>query len=93
MAGIGLGDVGHQADGKVTRIISSGEVITFVVGADDTVARRNVVLGQRDGIYWVVDSGLEEGDRVIVNGIQKVRSGMPVTASPVAALPDADADR
>ena len=65
----------------------------FVVGADDTVARRNVVLGQRDGIYWVVDSGLEEGDRVIVNGIQKVRSGMPVTASPVAALPDADAER
>jgi membrane fusion protein, multidrug efflux system len=65
----------------------------FVVGDDDTVARRNVVLGQRDGIYWVVESGLEEGDRVIVNGIQKVRSGMPVTASPVAALPDANAER
>ena len=63
----------------------------FVVGDDGTVARRNVVLGQRDGIYWVVESGLDEGERVIVNGIQKVRSGMPVTASPVESLPDAGA--
>jgi RND family efflux transporter MFP subunit len=56
----------------------------FVVLEDDTVARRNVTLGQREGVAWVVQSGLEEGDRVIVNGIQKVRSGMTVTATPVA---------
>ncbi|MEE4174084.1 MAG: efflux RND transporter periplasmic adaptor subunit [Xanthomonadales bacterium] len=56
----------------------------FIVGDDDTVARRNVTLGQRQGVNWVVLDGLEEGDRVIVNGIQKVRSGMTVTASPVA---------
>ena len=56
----------------------------FVVQADDTVARRNVTLGQREGVNWVVTSGLEEGDRVIVNGIQKVRSGMKVVATPVA---------
>lgn len=56
----------------------------FVVLEDDTVARRNVTLGQREGVAWVVQSGLEEGDRVIVNGIQKVRSGMAVTATPVA---------
>lgn len=65
----------------------------FVVGEDGAVDRRNVTLGQRDGIYWVVESGLEEGDRVIVNGIQKVRSGMPVTATPVESLPDAGAER
>ena len=59
----------------------------FVVRADDTVARRNVTLGQREGVDWVVLDGLEAGDRVIVNGIQKVRSGMTVTASPVAASP------
>jgi membrane fusion protein (multidrug efflux system) len=56
----------------------------FVVREDDTVARRNVTLGQREGIAWVVLEGLEEGDRVIVNGIQKVRSGMTVIATPVA---------
>lgn len=53
----------------------------FVVLPDDTVARRNVKLGSREGIDWVVLEGLEPGDRVIVNGIQKVRSGMTVTAS------------
>ncbi len=56
----------------------------FVVRDDDTVARRNVTLGQREGIAWVVLDGLEEGDRVIVNGIQKVRSGMTVIATPVS---------
>ena len=56
----------------------------FVVRDDDTVARRNVTLGQREGVAWVVLDGLEEGDRVIVNGIQKVRSGMTVTATPVS---------
>lgn len=56
----------------------------FVVEDDDTVARRNVTLGQREGVAWVVQEGLEEGDRVIVNGIQKVRSGMKVSATPVA---------
>jgi RND family efflux transporter MFP subunit len=65
----------------------------FVVGDDGTVGRRNVALGQRDGIYWVVESGLDEGERVIVNGIQKVRTGMPVSATPVESLPDAGASR
>ena len=59
----------------------------FVIGEDATVARRNVILGQRQGTYWLVESGLDEGDRVIVNGIQKVRSGMPVNASPIESLP------
>lgn len=65
----------------------------FVVGSDDTVARRNVTLGQRDGVFWVVESGLAAGDRVIVNGIQKVRSGMPVAATPVESLPLTGANR
>lgn len=56
----------------------------FIVQDDNTVARRNVTLGQREGIAWVVQEGLEEGDRVIVNGIQKVRSGMTVNATPVS---------
>jgi membrane fusion protein (multidrug efflux system) len=51
------------------------------------VARRNVELGQRHGVMWIVESGLEEGDRVIVNGIQKVRSGMTVSATPVESMP------
>jgi len=56
----------------------------FTIGADETVARKNVQLGQREGMNRVVESGLEEGDRVIVNGVQKVRPGAKVTATPVA---------
>ena len=36
---------------------------------------------------WIVLGGLQEGERVIVNGIQKVRPGLTVVASPVAAVP------
>jgi RND family efflux transporter MFP subunit len=59
----------------------------YIVREDDTVARRNVTLGLRDGIDWVVESGLEEGMRVIVNGVQKVRPGMTVAATPIESKP------
>lgn len=59
----------------------------FIVDGENQVARRNVELGQRHGVMWIVESGLEEGDRVIVNGIQKVRSGMTVSATPVESMP------
>ncbi|KAA9130911.1 efflux RND transporter periplasmic adaptor subunit [Marinihelvus fidelis] len=59
----------------------------FVVDDSDTVVRKNVSLGQRDGTRLVVESGLEEGDRVIVYGIQKVRVGMQVTATDIEAQP------
>ena len=57
----------------------------YVVGDDNIVARKNVTLGPREGVDWVVDGGLEEGDRVVVNGIQKLRNGIEVSASPVEA--------
>jgi membrane fusion protein (multidrug efflux system) len=59
----------------------------FVVDDGDNVARKNVTLGQREGTRWVVETGLEEGDRVVVHGVQKVRPGMQVTASPVGEQP------
>lgn len=59
----------------------------YTVNNDNQVIRKNVSLGQRHGVNWVVESGLEEGDSVIVNGVQKVRPNMPVTPSPVSAEP------
>jgi membrane fusion protein (multidrug efflux system) len=59
----------------------------YIIDNDDQVQRRNVELGQRQGVDWVVESGLENGNRVIVNGIQKVRSGITVTGTPIAATP------
>jgi membrane fusion protein (multidrug efflux system) len=49
-----------------------------VVKADDTVEVRMVTPGQRVGNLWVIDAGLKAGDRVVVEGVQKVRPGMKV---------------
>ena len=55
-----------------------------VVKPDDTVELRMVKAAERVGNLWVIDSGLKAGERVVVEGIQKVRSGSkvkPVEAS------------
>jgi membrane fusion protein (multidrug efflux system) len=49
-----------------------------VVGADDTVEIRMVQTGQRIGTLWVVESGLKSGERIVVEGLQKVRPGIKV---------------
>lgn len=50
----------------------------LVVGDDHTVSRRDVELGQIYGVNKAVLSGISEGERVIVNGLQKVRPGISV---------------
>jgi membrane fusion protein, multidrug efflux system len=49
-----------------------------VVGSDETVEIRMVKTGARIGTLWIVDSGLKSGERVVVEGLQKVRTGMKV---------------
>ncbi len=53
-----------------------------VVRPDNTVDIRKVKAGERSGPLWVIDEGLQPGERVIVEGIQKVRQGLPVTPVP-----------
>ena len=55
----------------------------YVVEPDGRVARRDLELGYRDSRNIIVKSGLKAGERVIVEGIQKVRPGSP-------ALPETD---
>lgn len=59
-----------------------------VVGADNKVAMRNVKTGARVGNLWVIDEGLKPSERVVVEGLQKVRDG--VTVSPKLAEPPAN---
>ena len=54
-----------------------------VVKPDDTVDFRTVTPGQRTGSLWAIDSGLTSGERIIVDGIQKVRPGVKVVAKAV----------
>jgi len=55
-----------------------GHATVLVVGADDRAALRTVQATRTFGDQWVVDGGLEEGERVIVAGLQRVKDGMPV---------------
>lgn len=56
-----------------------------VVGDDDQIAIKTVLLGPRFGSEWIVESGLTAGDRVVVEGLQKVRAGMKVVPKPAPA--------
>lgn len=56
-----------------------------IVGADGKAQVRKVVTGERIGSLWIIDSGLEPGDRVIVEGFSRVKSGAPVSASEAPA--------
>jgi membrane fusion protein (multidrug efflux system) len=52
-----------------------------VVNADNTVAQQTITTGEMINGKWLVTSGLKAGDRVIVDGLQNVRSGAKVNAS------------
>jgi membrane fusion protein, multidrug efflux system len=49
-----------------------------VVGPDDKAAVRNVQAGQRIGSLWVIDRGLHPGERVVVEGFSRAKSGIVV---------------
>jgi membrane fusion protein, multidrug efflux system len=63
----------------------------YVVGADDKANVRRVTLGQSSGTLVTILSGLEPGDSVIAEGIQRVRPGQPVNPAPVAGTTPAKA--
>jgi membrane fusion protein, multidrug efflux system len=67
------------------QIDQSGSYV-LVVGPDDKVERRGVKLGPVEGADITVEQGLEAGERVIVQGIQKVRPGEAVTPTPAVQL-------
>ncbi len=56
-----------------------GAKTVFVVGPDNTVAVRTITDGGQYGSFFVVLSGVQAGERVIVEGLQKVRPGAKVT--------------
>lgn len=53
-----------------------------VVDSDNKVAIRAVKLGPQFGDMWVVNSGIKPGDKVVVDGLQRLRDGMTVTPTP-----------
>lgn len=62
-----------------------GNPVALIVGADGKVDQRLLVVERAIGDQWLVTSGLAPGDRVIVEGMQKVRPGAAVKEVPFAA--------
>ncbi|MEP0201629.1 MAG: efflux RND transporter periplasmic adaptor subunit [Halioglobus sp.] len=61
---------------------------SFVLEVDssNTIVRHNVELGDRFDDLVLVNKGVEEGDRVVVRGLQQVRPGMPVQLKSLADI-------
>ncbi|MGE5346850.1 MAG: efflux RND transporter periplasmic adaptor subunit [Acidithiobacillales bacterium] len=60
-----------------------------VVGADNKVTIKVVKPGPVEGSLWVIDEGLKAGDRVVVEGLQRIRSGMTVVPKEASSASEA----
>jgi len=61
---------------------SQGSYQVAVVGSDHKVSMRAVKPGETVGTMWVIDEGLKPGEQVVVEGLQKLKEGMPVNPKP-----------
>ncbi|WP_066963100.1 efflux RND transporter periplasmic adaptor subunit [Microbulbifer sp. Q7] len=59
----------------------------YVVDDQNIAHKRYLELGQRENALWAVDSGLKPGERIIVNGLQRVSPGKPVAPQNTAMNP------
>lgn len=59
-----------------------GNYQVAVVTPDNKVDIRPVKVGQRTGNLWIIDQGLRQGERVVVEGLQKLKAGMTVSPKP-----------
>jgi len=66
----------------------------YVINPDDRIDVRQVQVGQRLGSNWIIESGIEPGERVAVEGLLRLQPGMTVVprAADAADLPPADTE-
>lgn len=68
-----------------------GSYLVAVVGSDNKIHMTPVQLGPEVGSMQVISNGLKPGDLVVIQGIEKLRDGMPVTPHEVSSpAPDTD---
>ena len=59
-----------------------GKYLVAIIGKDNKVSIRPIKVGPKVEMQWIVDEGLKPGDRVVAEGVQKVREGMEVHPKP-----------
>ena len=60
-----------------------GRAIAFVVDKDNKIQQRSLEVDRTIGSNWIVTSGLAAGDKIVVEGLQKIQPGMPVKTEEV----------
>jgi membrane fusion protein (multidrug efflux system) len=63
-----------------------GKNFVWVIGADNKVSQRGVQVGETIGENVVIAEGLKAGDRIVTEGLQKVREGAPVQPKTAAQM-------
>jgi membrane fusion protein (multidrug efflux system) len=69
-----------------------GNPFTLIVDQEETIQKRPLTLDRSIDDKWLISSGLAAGDRVVVDGMQKVRPGASVKVVPFDAARKADAE-
>jgi RND family efflux transporter MFP subunit len=59
-----------------------GGYLVAVIDGNNKVSIRPIKVGPKVDTMWIVDEGLKPGDRIVAEGVQKVREGMEVQAKP-----------
>ncbi|HFF2653051.1 TPA: multidrug efflux RND transporter periplasmic adaptor subunit AdeD [Acinetobacter nosocomialis] len=62
---------------------ADGNALVWVVGKDNKAEQRKITLGNAIDNCWLVKSGLNEGDQVIVDGLQGLSAGMAIEPTPM----------
>jgi membrane fusion protein (multidrug efflux system) len=57
------------------------------IDSENKVSVRSIKVGARVGADWIIEDGLKRGERVVAEGVQKVRPGMQVNPKPFSAEP------
>ena len=86
-------DIRHDALLVPQRAVSElqGAFQVAIVDAERKVHIQPVHVGERSGKFWIIESGLEPGQNVVVEGLQKIREG--VTVSPTNFVEEAAAPK
>lgn len=71
---------------------SRGQPIAFVVNAENKIEVRRLTIERNQGADWVVTAGLSDGERIVVEGVQKIGAGATVAPEERASAEDAKAE-
>jgi membrane fusion protein (multidrug efflux system) len=66
-----------------------GKYYVWIVDSESKAQQRDVQMGPRIGSGWQVQQGLKGGDLVVVDGVQRLKPGSAVKATPLASTPEA----